>query len=303
MKYTPTNMPLQCFMRQSTWYKGAGKTTVRGVLWHSTGANNPNLKRYVQPDDNAADKAKLLGLLGKNTNGNDWNHISRQAGVHAFIGKLADGTVTSVQVGEWDKKAWGCGSGKKGSCNNGWCQFEICEDGLTNRDYFDKVYREACELTAYLCKKFNIDPHGTVTLNGVKVPTILCHQDSYKLGLGSNHGDVYNWFNKFGKSLEDVRNDVAALMSGATSKEDDDMTDARVREICKNVIAEQRKELQDNDCGSWSKEYRDWATSIGLITGSGTLPDGQPNYMWADNLTREQAAALFFRFAQMMGKA
>jgi len=39
-----------------------------------------------------------------------------------------------------------------------------------------------------------------------------------------------------------------------------------------------------------------------LISGGGTLPDGTPNYMWADQLTREQAAALFFRFAKMMGK-
>lgn len=84
--------------------------------------------------------------------------------------------------------------------------------------------------------------------------------------------------------------------------EDDDMTELQVKEICKQVIAEQRKELQDNDCGSWSKAAREWATSTGLIAGGGALPDGTPNYMWADQLTREQAAALFFRFAQMMGK-
>lgn len=203
----------------------------------------------------------------------------------------------------WDYRPWGCGSGKKGSCNTGWIQFEICEDGLSDPDYFAKVYKEACEITAYLCKLYNIDPHGTVKVNGVTVPTILCHADSCTLGLGSNHGDVLHWFPRFGKSMETARNDVAALLSGATSEEEDDMTELQVKEICKQVMAEQRKELQDNDCGSWSKEARDWATSIGLIAGGGTLPDGQPNYMWADNLTREQAAALFFRFAQMMGKA
>ena len=80
------------------------------------------------------------------------------------------------------------------------------------------------------------------------------------------------------------------------------MTDERVKEICKDVITEQRKALQDNDCGTWSQEARDWAISCGLIAGSGALPDGQPNYMWADQLTREQAAALFYRFAKMMGK-
>ena len=112
----------------------------------------------------------------------------------------------------WDFKPWGCGSGSKGSCNNGWIQFEICEDGLKDKTYFEAVYKEACELTAYLCDMFNIDPKGTVTVNGVKVPTILCHADSHKLGFGSNHGDVLHWFPKFGKDMDDVRNDIAKLI-------------------------------------------------------------------------------------------
>ena len=49
--------------------------------------------------------------------------------------------------------------------------------------------------------------------NGVDVPTILCHWDSYLLGLGSGHDDIYDWFPKIiGKNMIDVRNDVAALM-------------------------------------------------------------------------------------------
>lgn len=277
---------------------------VKGILWHSTGANNPWLKRYVQPSDNDPNKAKLLDLLGVNKNHNDWNHIERQAGLNCWVGKLADGSVTTVQTMPWDYRPWGCGPGVYGSCNNGWIQFEICEDGLDDPNYFAKAYKEACEITAYLCDLYNINPHGTVDYYGITVPTILCHVDSYRLGLGSGHGDVEHWLPKFGKSMATVRDDVAALLSGAVNeKEDDDMTEVQVKEICKQVMVESRKELQDNDCGSWSEAARNWATSIGLIVGAGTLSDGQPNYMWADNLTREQAAALFFRFAQMMGKA
>ena len=77
-----------------------------------------------------------------------------------------------------------------------------------------------------------------------------------------------------------------------------DSVDATFREEWNKL----RKELQDNDCGTWSAEARAWATSNGLIVGGGTLADGQPNYMWADMLTREQAIVLFYRFAQMMGK-
>ena len=47
MKYSESNKPLVCMMTQSTCYKGTSKMAVKGVLWHSTGANNPNLKRYV----------------------------------------------------------------------------------------------------------------------------------------------------------------------------------------------------------------------------------------------------------------
>lgn len=222
MKYSASNKPLVCMQTQSTCYKGTSNMTVKGVLWHSTGANNPNLKRYVQPSDTkpAADtysKDEWLKLLGTNTYNNDWNHMTRQAGLNCWIGKLADGTVTTVQTMPWSYKPWGCGSGSKGSCNNGWIQFEICEDGLTDKAYFDKVYEEACEITAYLCDMYDIDPHGTVTVNGVKVPTILCHADSHKLGFGSNHGDINHWFPKYGKSMATVRDDVAKLMKGSSN--------------------------------------------------------------------------------------
>ena len=219
MKYSSSNKPLVCMQTQSTCYKGTSPMTVKGVLWHSTGANNPWLKRYVQPSDNASDRAAMLKLLGKNSYNNDWNHITRQAGLNCWIGKLDDGTVTTVQTMPWNYKPWGCGSGSKGSCNNGWIQFEICEDGLTDKNYFEKVYKEACEITAYLCDMYNIDPHGTVTVNGVKVPTILCHADSHKLGFGSNHGDINHWFPKHGKSMATARDDVAKLMKGSNTSQ------------------------------------------------------------------------------------
>jgi len=207
-----------CMMTQSTCYRQTKKMKVKGVLWHSTGANNPALKRYVQPDDNAADRDLMLKLIGKNDYGNDWNHISVQQGLNAWIGRLANHSVAAVQTMPWDYEPWGCGSGSKGSCNTGWIQFEICEDGLNDREYFEKVYKEACELTAYLCKMYGIDPKGSVRYNNITVPTILCHADSHKLGLGSNHEDVLHWFPKFGKNMNSVRADVAALMTASSGK-------------------------------------------------------------------------------------
>ena len=212
MKYNDKNKPLVCMMTQSTCYKGTRKYTPKGVLWHSTGANNPTLKRYVQPDDNASNKAELLALIGKNAYANDWNHIEREAGLNFWIGKLADGTVAAVQTMPWDYRPWGCGSGSKGSCNNTHIQFEICEDGLNDKSYWEAVYKEACEMTAYLCKMYGIDPKGTTVCNGVTVPTIIDHTGSHALGLGSNHGDIQHWSRKYGVTMDTVRNDVAALL-------------------------------------------------------------------------------------------
>lgn len=214
MKYSDKNKPLLCLQMDSTCFKNTSPMIVKGVLWHSTGANNPTIKRYVQPSDDAPDRQEMLNIIGVNQYGNDWNHIYLEAGLNAFIGKLADGTVATVQTMPWDWAPWGCGVAYKNgpSCNSHWIQFEICEDGLNDENYFNEVYKEACELTAYLCDMFNIDPYGTVEFAGKTVPTILCHKDSHTLGLGCNHSDVMHWFPKFGKSMETARADVAKLL-------------------------------------------------------------------------------------------
>lgn len=78
-------------------------------------------------------------------------------------------------------------------------------------------------------------------------------------------------------------------------EEDDDMDVKRFEELWK----EYRKTLQDNDAAAWSESARKWAVDTGLVAGGST---NEPNYMWEDVLTREQATMLFYRFAQMMGK-
>lgn len=97
-----------------------------------------------------------------------------------------------------------------------------------------------------------------------------------------------------------VAADLPGLATEAIeAEEDDDMDVVRFKQLWN----EMRKELQDNDSGTWSEEARTWAVSTGLVAGNGTEVNGEPNYMWADVLTREQMAVLLYRFAKMMGKA
>lgn len=293
MKYSNANQPLVCMMTNSTCYKQTRKMDIKGVLWHSTGANNKTIKRYVQPSENDKNCQSLIAKIGKNTSRTDWNHSSQQAGVNAWIGALADGSVAAVQTLPWNYRPWGCGSGSKGSCNTGWIQFEICEDNLSDPNYFAKVYKEACELTAYLCKTYNINPNGFVNVNGVTVPTILCHQDSYQLGLGSNHADVYHWFKKYGKDMATVRKDVAALMQSKVIEEDDeDMTQEKFNEMM-NVYLNQLAAQPV----TWEQDAMTWAQANGLINGN---EKGQ--LMPKRFMTRGEFAAVLKRYAEKSGQ-
>ena len=183
---------------ENACYKAGRKITVKGIMVHSTGANNPWLKRYVGPDD---------GLLGKNQYNNHWNTYhpgGREVCVHGFIGKLKDGTIATYQTLPWDHRGWHAG----GSANNTHIGFEICEDGLTDASYFAKVYQEAVELCAYLCKEFNLTEQN-----------IICHSEGYRKGIASNHGDVMHWFPKHGKSMDTFRADVKNLLNATAEPE------------------------------------------------------------------------------------
>jgi len=210
--------PYVCLLTHSSCYKKTSKMNIKGVLWHSTGANNPNLKRYVQPYEGDPNYNEAIAKLGVNKAHNDWNHANLSVGVNAFIGKFADGSVGAVQTLPWDYKPWGCGSGKKGSCNNGWIQFEICEDGLNDKQYAQKVWDEAINLTVYLCQLYNLDPSKMTTCGSASVPVITCHNDAYKLGTATGHADINHWFPKIlGKNMDNARSEVYAKLVAAGS--------------------------------------------------------------------------------------
>ena len=183
-------------LTENACYKAGRKITVKGIMVHSTGANNPWLKRYVGPDD---------GKLGKNQYNNHWNTYhpgGREVCVHGFIGKLADGSVATYQTLPWDHRGWHAG----GSANNTHIGFEICEDGLADATYFKRVYQEAIDLCVYLCKEY-----------GLTEKNIICHSEGYKQGVASNHGDVMHWFPKHGKSMDTFRAEVAAKLKANTA--------------------------------------------------------------------------------------
>lgn len=176
-------------------YKRGQSMKPKGILVHSTGANNPYLKRYV---DAPAE-------VGVNKYGNHWNTDNTRVLVHAFIGLDKDNDVRVAQCLPYNIACWGCGGGKKGSYNYdpvGHIQFEICEDDLTDELYFKQVWRVAVEYCAELCKQYNFDPMKDIT----------SHVEAAAKGYASNHADPAHWFKRFGLSMNDFREAVKAAM-------------------------------------------------------------------------------------------
>lgn len=189
------------FLTRNNCYVAGKPLKVSGLMLHSTGAPNTKLSRYVGPDD---------GRLGKNPYDNHWNQPKpddRSVCVHAFIGTLPDGSIATYQTLPWTMRAWHCA----GAGNNTHIGVEICEDNLTDSVYFGKVYREAVELFAYLCKEFALDP----------LTSILCHAEGHEKGIASNHGDVLYWFKKQGKTMDDFRQAVKQQLEHPEAKEDE----------------------------------------------------------------------------------
>jgi hypothetical protein len=172
------------YLTKNECYVVGNKQEIRGIMVHSTGYNNTNVSSYL----------------------NHWNQLrpgGRQVCVHAFIGKLPDGSIGTYQTLPWDMVGWHSGQGANGNANfMGYIGFEICEDDLTDRSYFEKVYREAVELCVYLCQ-----------LYGLTEKDIICHSEGHARGIASNHADVMHWFPKFGKSMEHFRTDVKAILT------------------------------------------------------------------------------------------
>lgn len=220
-------------------YKAGRTFAPKGVMVHSTGANNPRLSRYVPGNEE----------IGYNTGGNHWDRDRDGVCVHGFIGKLADGSVGVVQTLPWNCRCGHCGAGSKGSANNTHIAFEICEDGLQDASYFSAVYQAAVELTADLCKQYGLDPLA----DGV----VICHSEGHARGVASNHADVMHWFPIHGKSMDTFRADVAREM-------EDEMTQEQFNKMMDTYNAQKAAEEANQP---WEQQTIAKAEAAGISDG------------------------------------
>jgi len=162
-----------------------------GIIIHSTGANNPNLKRYVNAPE----------ICGENPYRNYFDRPDSNVSPHAVIGKDKNGEVKAAKLLPWNVCCWGCGSGSKGSYNYApaYIQIEIAEDALNDRAYFEEVFGLAADLCQRLMKNYPT----------IKTENIISHHEAYLRGYASNHADCDHWLRKFGKNMDWFRALVA----------------------------------------------------------------------------------------------
>ena len=162
-----------------------------GIIIHSTGANNPNLKHYVNAPE----------ICGENPYRNYFDRPDSNVSPHAVIGKDKNGEVKAAKLLPWNVCCWGCGSGSKGSYNYApaYIQIEIAEDALNDRAYFEEVFGLAADLCQRLMKNYPT----------IKTENIISHHEAYLRGYASNHADCDHWLRKFGKNMDWFRALVA----------------------------------------------------------------------------------------------
>lgn len=235
-------------------------------------------KENYSKDTRSLSKIKYIVIHYTGNNGdtakNNVDYFAREvispvASAHLFVDENE-----VWQSVPFENQAWHCG-GKSyyhPSCrNNNSVGVEICmldRKGGLRQGSIDK----AVEVTKWLMEKFN-----------VPIENVVMH---YQI----THKSCPYPFVKNPNLWQAFKNACV---------EDDEMLSY---EQFKDYMTRYRKELQDNDAGTWSSTDREWAINKGLIAGNGKDVNGQPNYMWEDLLTREQAVTLMHRLFNIMEK-
>lgn len=163
-----------------------------------------------------------------------------------------------------------------------------CTDASYAGWFFTKpIVDNLVEFTKYLMKKYNIDAdhvvrHYDVTHKLCPRPWVGSDTNLFYQTTGD-----YQWQQFKKRLVEEEDTDLPNI---------EDLTEQQ----CIALWAKITKQFRDNDANSYSAAAREWATSNGIVAGSG---GAAPNYEWQAPMTREQFVTMLYRFAQFLGKA
>lgn len=154
------------------------------------------------------------------------------------------------------------------------------------------AYAALVSLLADICRR-----------NGI--PRLLWRADRSLIGkVDQQNMTVHRWFAAKSCPGEWLYSRHAQIAADVNAKLEggDTMNQETFNQMFKTAMANYRQQLQTNDSADWSREAREFVVNSGIVTGGAPLPDGTPNYMWKDLLTREQAAQIAYNFARWMDR-
>lgn len=183
------------YATNSDCYKYAGNISVRGLMLHSVGCNQPRAEVFANQWMNSKDVCchAVLESSGNVYQTLPWNHF----GYHC--GDSANRTHIGVEMTEPSQIRYTSG-----------CNF-VCSDKAAAVEQVKGTYKTAVELFAYLCKEYNLNPLA----DGV----IISHYEGYRRGVASGHNDPEHLWNGLGTgfTMDGFRKDVAKAMGSAPS--------------------------------------------------------------------------------------
>jgi len=200
-----------------------------GITVHSTDPAQGWLWRFVQPFDGQTEgladgdepvtAAQMLDLLGVNSYGTAWNKPGVYKCVHAFLGKLRDGSYAVAETLDLTQPCWGGAFGSKGSYDGRvkkdgqnvaggtlHINFEMIEDekAVHDRAHCKALYELAVAYCVHLCRRFPT----------IRVENIVSHKEAAAKGYASDHGDPESYWARCGTgyTMEGFRADVRAAL-------------------------------------------------------------------------------------------
>ena len=189
---------IQSILTKNPCYTAGRKMTVKGLMLHSVGCNQPSAEVFVKKWNPPADRSICVhGIIDGNT-GDVWQCLP------------------------WNHRGWHCASGSKGSGNNTHIGVEMCEpacikytggasftcsDVPAARAVVQRTYDTAVQLFAHLCKTYNLDP--------LKDGVVISHREGHARGIASNHGDPEHLWKQLGMgyTMDTFRAAVMAAMN------------------------------------------------------------------------------------------
>ena len=146
--------------------------------------------------------------------GGGWYKRWNKAGVEKLVHGFIDDTGV-YNFAPYDLACWQIGN----NWGNSHCiGYELCE--LDTAEEFGWVWSYAIQHYADLCRKY-----------GLTADRILGHCEAHDRGFASNHSDPEPYFARFGKNMDDFRNDVQKILNGGAVEGGEDQM---VSEVWKN---------------------------------------------------------------------